>query len=181
MKKEKELTASQSMKKVKDLLKDKSLRISRSKLVPGQLYFCFYDAKDKEMTYDKTPMVFLLRKNKTHTLGINFHWAPMPLRILLVKQIIKMNKNNIKLNKPLEFSYNDLKPFLKKIGFSPIIRLYINKRISSSVTVVPPSEFMNAARLKSETFTKGKMSAEQLYKKAIQGNKSYRKNRKHNQ
>jgi hypothetical protein len=161
------------------LFKDK-VEIKKS-LIPGNLLFYFYDAKDKEQTYDKTPLVLVLRRSKGYTLGLNFHWLPMPLRILLVKKILSMNKKNIKNNKPLDFNYKDLKPFLKKLGYAPCIRLYITSRISSKGVLIPSSSLMEATKIKSETFTKGKYSAEQLYKKALKGNKKYRSSRKRRQ
>jgi hypothetical protein len=64
----------------------------------------------------------VLKSNKSHMLGLNFHWLPMPLRVLLIKKIIRLNKQNIKNKVPLEFSYRTLKPFLKKLGYAPCIR-----------------------------------------------------------
>ena len=176
-KKIKELTPSQSFKKVKELLKTKE-KFSTKNFKPGALLFYFYDAKDKSQTYDRTPLVMVLKKNSKHTLGLAFHWLPMPMRIMLVKHIIKLNSKNIKANKPLEFSYEQLKPMLKKLGYAPCIRLYINKRISSNGVVIPDSQLLEACRLKTETFTQGKYSAEQLYKKATKNTKSYRSTRK---
>jgi hypothetical protein len=174
-----ELSASQSIKKMKELFKGKKKLVLKD-FTPGRMLTFFYNAKDKTQTFDKTPLVFVLRRNKTHTLGINMHWSPYPLRQTLIKKILTSGKNrsNIKKGLPIVFSYKDLKPFLKRIGFAPIIRLYINNRISSSGVVIPDDEMMTATRIKSETFTQGRVSAEKLYKKAIQGNKKYRKNRK---
>ncbi len=174
----KELSPSQSMKYVKGLLKDSTRTLKNNDFKPGSILMYFYDAKDKEQTYDRTPLTFVLRRNKTHTLSLNLHWAPMPMRVILVKKIISLNRKNIKEGKPLEFDYKTLKPFLKRIGFAPVIRLYINKRISKKGVVVPADQFMNIARTKTETFTKGKHSAEELYKRAIKKSKSYRKTRK---
>ena len=173
----KEISIKDSIKLVKDMLKDKSKQRKLSSLVPGDLFFGVYDARDKNLVYDKRPFVLILRKSNSYILGINFSWAPLPLRVILVKKILMMNKTNIKNNKPLEFSYKELKPFLKKIGFAPVIRLYITGRMSNNVVKIEPENLMSAARLNTAVFTNGKR-AEELYKKAISGNKSYRKTRK---
>lgn len=141
-------------------------------LIPGKIISFLYNAKNKEDVFDRTPLAFVLRSNKTHTLAINFHWAPLPLRMILVKKILKDNAKNIKLNKPLEFDYITLKGFLKRIGFAPIIRLYINARISKSGFVVPDNMLMSAAKLKSETFVGKNISADMLYRYAVQKRKS---------
>ena len=77
-----------------------------------------------------------------------------------------MNEKNIKNNKPLEFSYMQLRPMLKSLGYAPCIRLYINKRISGTGVVIPPERLMEVARLKTETFTAGKFSASQMFQRA---------------
>lgn len=161
-KKIKELTPSESMKKVKDLLKERK-KMVKTDIIPGNLIFTFYDAKNKEETYDKTPLILVLKRGSSHTLGLNFHWLPMKMRLNLIKHIIGINKKNIKENKPLEFSFEQLKPMLKALGYAPCIRLYINKRISSTGVVIPPDRLIETAKLRTETFTNGRYSAEQLY------------------
>jgi hypothetical protein len=175
----KELTKRESADYVKELMKTKTN--IKKKFQPGRILFYQYNAKDKTQTYDKTPLVMVLKSNKSHMLGLNFHWLPMPLRVLLIKKIISLNKQNIKNKVPLEFSYRTLKPFLKKLGYAPCIRLYIRTRVSTAGVLIPDSQLMNVARLKSETFTKGKVSAEELYKRALNANKKYRTDRKRRQ
>ena len=170
----KEFTTSQSINIVKEMLKDKTLKRSKNKLEIGDLFFGVYDAKNKNEVYNKRPFIMLLKQNNSHMLGISFSWAPLPLRIILIKKILQVNVKNIKNSKPLEFDYSQLKPMLKKLGFAPIIRLYIKKRMSSSVVIVKPENLMHAARLNTAVFTNG-VSADILYKKAISANKSYRK------
>jgi len=175
--KNKEFTTSQSIKLVKSMLKDNSYKKQRDKLQIGDLFFGVYDAKNKDEVYNKRPFVLLLKKNSKHMLGIAFSWAPLPLRVILVKKILQMNKRNIKEGKALEFSYKDLKPFLKKIGFAPVVRKYIISRMSSNVVLIPSEHLMTAARLQTAVFTDGKR-AEELYKRALAGNKKYRSTRK---
>lgn len=175
-----ELSPAASISVVKKLLKTERKRLTSKDFTPGKILMYRYNAKNQEQTFDKTPLVMVLKQSRGYVLGINFHWAPIPMRVALIKKIIQApgNRKNIRQGKPLEFSYGQLKPFLKKIGMAPIIRLYIKSRISRTGVVVPDSELMNVARTKSETFTNGKISAEQLYKRAIQKNIKYRKTRK---
>ena len=172
------LSAAESIKFVKDMLKTKSKKLTLKDFEPGSLLMYRYNAKNKEETWDVTPLVMVLKTSKRYVLGLNFHWLVLPLRIVLVKKILQMNSKNIKAGKKLEFNYKDLKPMLKKLGYSPCIRLYIKNRISETGVLIPPEHLMNAARTKSETFTNGRVSAEELYKRAIQGNKKYRQTRK---
>lgn len=172
------LSAAESIKFVKDMLKTKSKKLTLKDFEPGSLLMYRYNARDRENTFDATPLVMVLKTSRRYVLGLNFHWCPTPLRIILVKKILQMNTKNIKAGKKLEFDYKTLKTFLKKIGFAPVIRLYIKNRISETGVVIPPEHLMSAARTKSETFTNGRISAEELYKRAIQANKKYRSTRK---
>ncbi len=159
----KQLTPRKSLEKVKKLLKEKR-KLNETDFMPGNLLFYRYNAKDKTQTYDKTPLVLILRRGRTHTLALNFNWVPYRMRLNLIKHILFKNERNIRNNKPLQFDYQDLKPMLKGLGYAPLIRLYINKRISSSGVVLPPERMLEAARLRAETFTGG-ISAETIYKK----------------
>lgn len=144
--------------------------------IPGNMLFYRYDAKLKENTYDKSPLMIVLRKSRGYILGINFHWTPIPLRLILLKYILQMNKNNIRNNMPLHITYNMLKPIIKKLNLGPVIRLYIFGRISRRGLVVPPSMWLSAAKLKSESFSGG-YSADQLYKQALQTSKKWKQTR----
>ena len=170
----KELSPKDSVEAVKELLKKKR-KLEGKDLKPGHLIFTYYDAKYKENTYDKTPLVLILRRNATHTLGLNFHWIPYSMRINLVKFIIDQNAYNIKQRKPLKFSYQQLKPMLKSLGYAPCIRLYINSRFAATGVVLPSYKLMEVARLKAETFTRGKYSAMQLFQMARQKAKTKKK------
>lgn len=156
------MTPSESMQMVRELLKRKR-PIGGKNLKAGHLFFGLYDAKDKEATFDRTPLVLILRRNNTHTLGLNFHWIPLNMRVNLVLHIIKMNEYNIRERKALNFNYKQLKPMLRSLGYAPCIRLYINKRFSNDGVIIPSHQLMQMARLRTETFTKGRYSADQLF------------------
>jgi len=163
------LNLKQSFNYIKNALRTKKV-FTKEDFQAGNILAYNYNAKDKTQVYDKTPLVLILKRDSKHTLAINFHWAPPSLRTSLIQLIISSNRNNIKKNLPLEFNYKELKPFIKRIGYTPIIRKYINSRISKKGVKFPSSEFMNVAKLRTESFTGGK-SPESLYKKAL---KKYR-------
>lgn len=142
----------------------------------GNMLFYRYDAKNKENTYDKTPLIIVLRKSKGYVLGINFHWTPIPLRIVLLKVILKFNKENIRRGLPVSISYDLIKPFIMKMGLGPVIRLYIFNRISRRGLIIPPTHWLIAAKLKAESFNNGK-SAEAAYGEAIRNYKRGKLNR----
>lgn len=153
-----------SIKLIKDLIKTKSVPRSGN-LRPGNFLIYKYNAKDKKRVFDKTPLVFVLRVSKSYMLGLNLHWLPLGLRKTFVKIIFKLNSSNIRKSKPLEVDYYQLKPFLKKFGMVPVIRLYIKSRISQQVVKIPNENIVEICQTKSETFSGG-IPAEKLYRMA---------------
>lgn len=133
---------------------------------PGTLLFYRYDAKDKTQTYDNTPLVLVLGQNGRYMLGLNFHWLPYQKRLWLVDRILKHSKQEVQRNSRLRFTYEDFKPLMRSVHFQPCIRLYIKRRISRNGVIIPPSELVNATKLKAETFTNGRYSQAQLYQMA---------------
>lgn len=175
----KELTPAQSVKKVKQLIKEK-VKITKKDWIPGNIIYTIYNAKDIRQVFDRTPLVLILKRNSKHTLGLNFHWLKFNMRVGLAKHILKINKKNIEKGKPLEFSYEQLKPMLKHYGYAPCIRLYLNKNFKTSGTVVPPDRLVEIARLRTETFfvVGKKFTAEQLYAKALRDGKRRAKSKR---
>lgn len=156
-----ELSVKDTIKVVKDLLK-KRRHIRVNEILPGNILFTQYSAKYDQLVYDKTPLVLILRTGSSHTLGLNFHWIPYRMRLALIRIIIDLNKNNIKNNKPLNFNYKTLKGYLKKFGYAPCVRKYINKRFTLNGVVIPPEKLLSVARLNTATFTKG-VKSEVMY------------------
>lgn len=166
----------EAAKLMKTLMQSALLNFRVGDFQTGNMLFYRYDAKDKDKTYDKTPLIMVLRKSKSYVLGINFHWTPIPLRITLIKLILKFNRNNIIRGNPIVVSYEMLKPFIMKMGLGPVIRLYIFNRISRRGLVVPPTHWLIAAKLRAESFNNGK-SAEQAYQEAVKKYKATKINR----
>ena len=88
------LSASESIKFVKDMLKTKTKKLTLKDFEPGSLLMYRYNAKDRENTFDATPLALVLKTSRRYVLSINFHWLPVPLRIILVKKILQMNAKN---------------------------------------------------------------------------------------
>lgn len=170
--KQKQLDAAAARKVLKSLPKKK---LTNKAIKTGVMLIYKYDAKDKTMIYDKTPCNIVLWRTRTHTLCVALHWAPLGLREAIIDYIYSFNKNNIKNNKDLEISYKQMKPFLRKAGGIPIIRLYINSRMSKYGVIVPSEQMKIAAKYSNEDFSVP--SPEKLYKKAVYDYKSKRKNK----
>ena len=151
-----------SVKLVKNLIKTKMTPTSKN-IEIGRVLMFRYKAKTPG-TYDATPFALVLSKSKSYVLGVNFHWCPIPLRLSLINWIFKRNKQNIKNNRPLNITYEDLRRIVKTPAYRKIIHLYIKRRMSRSSVLVPYENMEQIAKTKSETFTG--VSENTLYKLA---------------
>ena len=136
---------------LKNLLKQK-VYFRRSSLKPGNTILTLYNAK-YDAPYDARPLFLVLAVSRSRVLGLNFHWLPVSMRMKLIYAILKMNTSNIKKNKPLEFSYKHLKPFLRRFNYAPCVRLYIRRRFAQKGVVVHPENLVKIARLDTAIFT----------------------------
>lgn len=143
-----------SLSIVKKLIKTDSTNKIKA-LKAGNFVIYKYNPKKDDVIYDKTPLVFILWTSKSYVLGLNIHWCPLIIRKTILNHIFKVNSKNIKENKPLDYDYKRFKPLLWKIGALPVVRLYIRKRISDKVVLIPTNRIMEICTLKTETFTNG--------------------------
>lgn len=162
-----QLSKTASRKKVRELIAQKKA-LASTDLRPGNILFTAYNAKDKSLPFDRTPLFLILRSSKSYVLGLNFHWIPYTMRVWLVQYIIRQNKQNIRHERKLDFSYRKLKGLLKKLKYSPCIRLYIVQRLGPKGTVIDPKDLKDVCTLDTSTFTG--VDASTIYKWIV-GNK----------
>ena len=144
---------------MKELIK-KPTNLSAKDFTPGQMVLCAYVAKYDKNPYDATPLILVLKRSRTYTLGLNFHWIPRNIRKVFVDYIYKNNRKNIQQNLPLTLDYKLIKNLLIKFG-APALRLYINRRFSPKGVIIPQTQFYKAVNLKAESFIG--ISAEQAW------------------
>lgn len=147
---------------------DKPVKLKKSDFYPGALIMYAYSAQDKSQAYDERPLCLVLGRAGKHTLGLNFHWMPKKLREKVMDGIMKQNKSNIKKGKRLTVNYQTVKALVKGLG--PVVRLYINKRISPKGVVVPSYQYYKVINLKSEHFIG--ISSKAAWAAAIAGQKA---------
>jgi hypothetical protein len=129
---------------------DKPSKLKQSNFAPGNMVMFAYNAKDKYSAYDANPIILVLRRSKKYILGLNWHWMPPKLREKVMDGIMKQNKKNIKKGLPITVNYQMIKRLIRGLG--PVVRLYINKRISPKGVVVPSYQYYKVIHLRSEHF-----------------------------
>ena len=154
-----------SLKVLKGIVMDYRKHASSGKpdwrnIRPGKCMFFKYDAKHKQHTFDKYPLVLVLKISKSYMLGLNFHWCEAHAKIRLIEKILAMNTDSIgRIINPLKFSYDYLKPYLKKKGYRLCVRLYIKDRLKSNAIMIESRNLLDVARMRLTKFVDPKPPA----------------------
>jgi len=150
--------------RMKELIK-RPTKLKASDFKPGNMILFTYNAKYKDNPYDASPMILTLGRSRKYSLGLNLNWTPLIYRKKIIDFIMSKNRKNIKKGYPLEMSYKMVKTIIKGLG--PVIRLYLNNRISTKGVIVPQTEFYKIINTRSESFIG--ISADEAWKMAKSG------------
>ena len=127
---------------------------NRKSFEPGNLITFKYDAKHKQHKYDKHPLVVSLgyskKFGKKYFLGLNLHWFPKSRRVMIASLIVEMLKDRDGV-----LTYEDVKPLMKMFKNTPMLRMYITKRVSKKVLQMPPDVYKRAASISYEEWSGG--------------------------
>ena len=121
----------------------------------GKMYFFFYDAKWKEVLpfWDRFPLCIPIYYYPDGFLGINLHYLPVNLRILLLSNMYAY-LNNTKMDEStrIKLTYNLIKKVSKLRYAKPCIKRYLYYHINSPLVEVSADEFEYAILLPVERF-----------------------------
>ena len=134
---------------VKDFKRKYTDKKTVDRLQAGSLITFDYNALDNTKKFDKKPLIVSLGfakprgkiKANKYIYGLNLHWMPENKRVLLASLIVEM------LNKKKVLDYSDVKPLLKMFEGSPILRMYVVRRISNRVVKMPKEVYLRAASI----------------------------------
>jgi len=134
---------------VRKFKKDYKTKKSKKLFKEGALITFNYNAKDVTKKFDKAPLIVCLGWSRkfpnTHFLGLNLHWLPKEQRVYLAALIVEMLDR-----KKGKLVYEDVKPLIKKFEKSPILRMYIYKRVSPDVLSMNEEVYLQAASMSYE-------------------------------
>lgn len=140
--------------------------VTSSAIRPGNLYMFFYDPKYKETLphYDRFPMVFPFSKTETGFIGLNMHYLPYRLRVVLLDNLLKFkNTKELDENTRLRYSWNLLKGIAKHRLVEPCVKQYLAEHVKSQIKIISPVNWTTAMMLPVESFAKE--SATKVWKK----------------
>lgn len=119
-------------------------------IVPGKMLFYKYDAKGKDILpyWDVYPLMILLEATNTHMLGLNLHYLPPKLRILLMKSLMDtLNNHKLDNTTKMKVSYQILLNVSKYKMFQPCLHRYILKNLRSKINIIRPAQWPMAIML----------------------------------
>jgi len=136
-------------KMMKDLIK-KPTKLKASDFKPGKIILYTYRAKNENNPYDMSPMNMILGRSKKYTLCWAINWTPPKMREKVLDYIMKKNKRNLDKGKEIEVDYDTIKKIVRGLG--PVIRLYLNNRISPKGVIVPSYQYYKVTNIRAENF-----------------------------
>ena len=126
-----------------------------STIIPGNLYMYMYDPKLKAELpyYDRFPLVFPFSKTQDGFIGLNMHYLPYQLRIVLLDRLM-MFKTNTRMDETtrLKYSWGTIDGVSKFAAAQPCIKRYLTSHIRSKFRKINADDWATAMLLPVERF-----------------------------
>lgn len=126
-----------------------------ARIVPGNMYMFFYDAKHKDTLpyWDRFPLVFPYKKTEDGFMGLNMHYLPYQLRFQLLDRLSYF-KNNTRWDETtkLKYSWDLINGVSKYKAAEPCIKRYLTAHVRSSFKKVNSPDWAAAMMLPVESF-----------------------------
>ena len=126
-------------------------------VLPGRLYMFFYDPKlKKELPYyDRFPLVFPFSKVEGGFLGLNMHYLPYPLRVVLLDRLMVF-ANNTRMDQTtrLKYSWQMIDGISRYAAASPCVKHYLMDHVRSPFKQVYSKDWATAMLMPVEKFEK---------------------------
>jgi hypothetical protein len=126
-----------------------------TRVMPGFMYMFAYDPKGKETLpyYDRFPLVLPFRKTPDGFIGLNMHYLPYPLRIMLLDRLLVF-KNNSKMNETtkIKYSWALIDGVSKYAAAKPCVKQYLTGHVRSQFRQINSNDWATAMLLPVERF-----------------------------
>ena len=126
-----------------------------TRVLPGFMYMFAYDPKGKAELpyYDKFPLVLPFRKTPDGFIGLNLHYLPYQLRVILLDHLLVF-KNNSKLDETtkIKYSWQLIDGASKYAAAKPCVKQYLNGHVRSQFRQINAKDWATAMLLPVERF-----------------------------
>lgn len=128
-----------------------------TQIIPGNMYMFFYEPKYKEELphYDRFPLVFPFDKTEDGFIGLNMHYLPYQLRIVLFDGLLKFkNTKAIDEKTRLRYSWGAIKGLARHELAAKCVKRYLGTHLQSPLKMVAPTDWTTTLMLPVESFAK---------------------------
>lgn len=126
-----------------------------NKILPGNMYMYLYDPKTKDTLpyYDRFPLVLPYKRTQDGFMGLNLHYLPYQLRIVLLDRLLVF-RNNSRMDETtrIKYSWGIIDGVSKFAAAEPCIRQYLFSHVRSRFRYVAPDQWATAVMLPVEQF-----------------------------
>ncbi|CAB5221622.1 DNA end protector protein [uncultured Caudovirales phage] len=126
-----------------------------SSIVPGNLYMYMYDPKLKATLpyYDRFPLVFPFSKTEDGFIGLNMHYLPYQLRMVLLDRLL-MFRTNKRMDETtrLRYSWAAIDGVSKFAAAQPCVKRYLIGHVRSKFRKINADDWATAMLLPVERF-----------------------------
>jgi hypothetical protein len=124
-------------------------------ILPGNLYMYAYDPKTKAELpyYDRFPLVFPFRATSDGFYGLNMHYLPYQLRIVLLDNLMIFKSNNrLDETTKLKYAWATIDGISKFVAAQPCVKQYLYGHVRSKFRRVSSVDWATAMLLPVERF-----------------------------
>lgn len=130
----------------------------RDYFVPGQMYLYFYHPKNVDTLpyYDTFPLVIPFSQDAETFTGINFHYLPPKMRVILLKNLLDF-ATDTKINEKtrLRMQWDYIGGVSRYRGVNSAVKKYRKDHVQSQFLFIPATQWFNAVMLPVERFNMG--------------------------
>jgi hypothetical protein len=154
--KESERWFKELLKKVVNKNASENYNKIRRRINSGEMIFFKYPSPKTPLPqlrwYDAQPLDIILRIDGRHMTCLNLHYLPRPMRLILLKKIVILNKLRIKSDMRFKLQWEDIKDFLHRQGIANLItKKYIIGRMQN-IQHIKYKDWKYAAELNTAKF-----------------------------
>jgi hypothetical protein len=123
--------------------------------MPGKLYMFLYDPKHKDTLpyYDLFPLVFPFSKDSTGFTGLNMHYLPYQMRILLLQRLMDFASNkSMDETTRLKYSWSLIDGVSRYRLAAPCVKKYLFSHVKTQLKLIPANDWATAMLLPVEQF-----------------------------
>jgi len=145
-------------------------RAMKSRIIPGNLYMFIYDPKTKDSLpyYDMFPLVFPFKSLSDGFIGLNMHYLPYQMRVLLLQRLMDF-ANNKKMDETtrLKYSWSMIDGVSRYRLAEPCVKRYLSSHIKTNLRLINATDWATAMLLPVEQFVGG--SKTNIWQNSLRG------------